>query len=368
MREDILVIKEKRFKPFLKKIEKRDGIFLCTIATTETAQIPGISAAGATPELRKYTAQADVEYLYYEKTFTIKEIPKNPLGPPSPVIITKSACNLMNIPVLIIDAGCEIKPKVPSFIIREKGLKCITTGKSFEDGESLIEKTMVLAKEFVKLNRYVVLGESVPGGTTTALSLLTFLGIDARGKISSSMTDNVHDLKEKIVLQAHNNSKLTREYIYKNPVKIVEAIGDSMQLVNSVLAIFLSKYVPVILAGGTQMIAVTAFIDVLAKYLNEFVNWENIAVATTKWVAYDSNADFKGLAKSIKNLKYVFACNLDFSKSKFEGLRGYEKGLVKEGVGAGGMVVAGFMKNAFTHAEILSEIERLFSKMCDLRE
>ncbi|MCX7769875.1 MAG: TIGR00303 family protein [Proteobacteria bacterium] len=362
--KNLLILKEKDCKDFFKKIIEKDGIFICTIATTETAQIPGISAAGATPELRKYTAQADVEYLYYGKPFTIREIPKNPLGPPSPVIITKAGIDLMGLPIFIIDAGCEIKPYVPSIVLRERGLKCITTGQAFKDGGvELIKKSEVLAKEFLKFDRFVILGESVPGGTTTALSLLSFLGINAFGKVSSSMSDNAHNLKEDVVIRAHKNSKLSKEMILKNPVKIVESIGDSMQLVNAILTIYLSKKVPVILAGGTQMLAVTAFIEVLEKYIGVKANWDNIAVATTRWVACDNKADFVGLAREMGKLKYVFACDLNFSESKMEGLRGYEKGLVKEGVGAGGVITVGFIKKCFSHKKILNEIERLFEKM-----
>ncbi len=364
--KNVFILKEKKCELFFEKIREKDGIFVCTIATTKTAQIPGISAAGATPELRKYTAQADVEYLFYGKTFTIKEIPKNPLGPPSPVIITKAAIDLMKLPVFIINAGCETKPFVPSIVLRGRGLKCITTGEAFKDGgNELVEKSKVLADELLKLDRFIILGESVPGGTTTALSLLSFLGIDSFGKVSSSMSDNAHDLKEEVVKLAHKNAKLSKELIKKNPVKIVESIGDSMQLVNAVLAIFISKKNPVILAGGTQMIAVAAFIEVLEDFLNVKANWDNIAIATTRWVAYDERADFIGLANSIKKLKFVFACDLNFSNSVLEGLKGYEKGLVKEGVGAGGVVTVGFIKGQFSHKKILNNIEHLFAKMCE---
>jgi uncharacterized protein (TIGR00303 family) len=363
--KNLLILKDKKCDLFFKKLIEKEGVFICTIATTETAQIPGISAAGATPELRKYTAQADVEYLYYGKTYTIKEIPKNPLGPPSPVIITKAGIDLMKLPIFVVDAGCEVKPFVPSIVLRDRGLKCITTGQAFKDGGyELIEKSRVLAEEFLKLDRFIILGESVPGGTTTALSLLSFLGIDAFGKVSSSMSDNAHHLKKEVVLKAHKNAKLSQNIIKKNPIKVVESIGDSMQLVNAVLTIYMSRKIPVILAGGTQMLAVAAFIEILEDYLKVKANWNNIAVATTRWVALDDKADFIGLANSIKKLKYVFAGNLNFTRSRLEGLRGYEKGLVKEGVGAGGVVSAGFIKNCFSHNKILKTIERLFEDMC----
>ena len=41
----------------------------------------------------------------------------------------------------------------------------------------------------------IVVGESIPGGTTTALAVLRALGIDARFKVSSSMPENPHNLK-----------------------------------------------------------------------------------------------------------------------------------------------------------------------------
>ena len=50
---DIITISEdsKRGDSFLRLCIDRSPLFICTIATTETAAIPGISAAGASPEL-----------------------------------------------------------------------------------------------------------------------------------------------------------------------------------------------------------------------------------------------------------------------------------------------------------------------------
>ena len=40
-----------------------DPVFIVTIGTTETSKIPGISGAGATPELTVYTPAADAEFM-----------------------------------------------------------------------------------------------------------------------------------------------------------------------------------------------------------------------------------------------------------------------------------------------------------------
>ncbi|MCX7990889.1 MAG: TIGR00303 family protein [Proteobacteria bacterium] len=347
---------------FFKEIKKREGLFICTIATTKTAEIPGISAAGATPRLRRYTAQADVEYLFYEKTYTIKEIPKNPLGPPSPVIITKACLNLSGIPVFIIDAGCQKKAKVPAIIIRQKGLDCITSGKAFDKAEDLFDISKNLAFEFAKLNRFIILGESVPAGTTTALSLMSYYGISAHNKVSSSIKDNAHSLKSEVVKTAHLNFK-KRHKGKSTPFDIVSGIGDSMQIVNGTMALFLADYVPVILAGGSQMLAVVCFMIKLSEYLGKKVRWENISVCTTRWVLEDKTADFRGLSKDVKKDLLVLASDINFSGSKFKGLQMYEEGLVKEGVGAGGIAGAGFIRRYFDQNTLLEEIERLFGKM-----
>ncbi|GAB4437708.1 MAG: TIGR00303 family protein [bacterium] len=364
MIKDVLQVKKNsHFEHFLKFIMGKKGIFVCTIATTKTAEIEGISAAGATPELRRYTAQADVEYLFYEKPITIPEIPKNPLGPPSPVVITKAALNLLKVPVIIIDGGCEIKAKVPQFIFREKGLNCITTGKAFENGEVLFEQADKLAVELSKFDSYVVIGESVPGGTTTALSLMTAFGIDAEGKVSSSMKENAHDIKKETVKRALKRANIKKDDVEKEPLKVVEKIGDSMQIINAALAMRLSHRVPVILAGGTQLIAVVCLMNMLERAKGYKVCWENISLITTRWVAEDRTADFRGLSEKVAEKITVLAANLNFSKSRFQALRMYEKGLVKEGVGAGGIAGAGFLTNSFTFPELMNEIESLYEKM-----
>ncbi len=362
--KDLIVVQDSPYrKGYLERIKSRDCIFVCTIATTKTAEVPGISAAGATPKLRRYTAQADVEYLFYEKTFTIKEIPKNPLGPPSPVVITKAALNLSGMPLLVVDAGCRVKAKVPAITLRNKGLDCISTGKAFDREEELFELSKAFALELGRLGRSVILSESVPGGTTTALSLMSFFGINAHSKVSSSMKDNAHNLKTSLVKTAHKNCPISKKDREKYPLKVVASIGDSMQLTNAVLAIYLADQLPVILAGGSQMLAVAGFISILESYLKKKVCWENISVCTTRWVLEDPTADFKGLSRDVQPKLLTMAADIDFSRSRFEGLRRYEEGLVKEGVGAGGIAGTGFIKGYFDKKSLLFEIERLFGRM-----
>ena len=90
------------------------------------------------------------------------------------------------------------------------------------------------------------------------------------------------------------------------------------------------------LAGGSQMLAVAALIAALEG--REAL--ERVAIATTRWVVEDPAADVRGLATDIDAHLPVLAINLDFSRSRHLGLRGYEQFMVKEGVGAGGACIA----------------------------
>jgi NaMN:DMB phosphoribosyltransferase len=59
----------------------------------------------------------------------------------------------------------------------------------------------------------------------------------------------------------------------------------------------------------------------------------------------------------------ILAADIDFTPSRFEGLKAYEKGIVKEGVGAGGAAIAAMAKlgGAITKDMLLQEIERNYA-------
>jgi NaMN:DMB phosphoribosyltransferase len=94
---------------------------------------------------------------------------------------------------------------------------------------------------------------------------------------------------------------------------------------------------------------------------------ENVALGTTRWIIKDPTADLVGIVKQIGHVP-VLAANLDFSGTKHEGLTFYEKGLVKEGVGAGGISIAAFCQSsgAITCKTLFAEIEKNYEKIMAL--
>ena len=63
----------------------------------------------------------------------------------------------------------------------------------------------------------------------------------------------------------------------------------------------------------------------------------NVIIATTAWVAMDKSSDIASISRQIGIP--VVAANMSFGDAPYPGLRKFDEGYVKEGVGAGGSIV-----------------------------
>ncbi len=339
------------------RLRGKRPLFVCTIAQTDTARIPGLSAAGATPELRELTPAADAEALYYGSARCLHGVPANPLGPPGPAIITIAALRLARIPFLVADAGTRVRPQAPTIRLGETPGACITTGCAVPDAEALYQRGYLLGAQLAACADYLVLGESVPGGTTTALTVLLALGLDAAGRVSSSMAANAHALKEATARQglAHVDPAA----VARAPLRAVAAVGDPMQAAVAGLALGACGRVPVLLAGGTQMAAVLALAHALRRAEGRPLDPRRVAIATTRWVLHDPTADLPGLVGQLGPYA-VLGSGLGFATSRHAPLRRYEDFLVKEGVGAGGAAVAASLRTGAGAARLRRAVERVY--------
>ncbi|OMH34071.1 nicotinate mononucleotide-dependent phosphoribosyltransferase CobT [Motiliproteus sp. MSK22-1] len=355
-----IVAHQNSCQTFLRKLQGTP-LFTCTLASTATAQIPGISAAGATPEKRRYTAALDGEALIHGQPKSLDDIPKSPEGPPSPVVISIAALRLQQSYPLIIDAGCEILPKTPVLSLAGRAGRCITSGRALSYEAEFITNCQQAGGLLAQQAPWLILAESVPGGTTTALALLEGLGIQARGSVSSSFPGGNHRQKEAVVDQALKAATLTGSS--QPALEIVRAIGDPMQPAIALMALEASLKVPVVLGGGTQMAAVAALIQRLYEQ-GHSGNLSNIALATTAWVAKDPSANLAGIINQLPFPMASFYANLSFDRSSIPNLQRYEEGLVKEGVGAGAAAFSAFISAGVSHNRLLEEIETVTRELC----
>lgn len=348
-------------KAWLKKYSGCVPVFTCTLGFTKTALIEGISTAGATPESRRFTALADAEFLVNGVT----PYPQYPLPPLdvgiSPTFITRGVVERFNLPLMVFNSGLVRSHPVITVDLQGKIADCVSTGKALPLTmvEHLYQQGLIWGKKLAEKAKdsYVILSECVVGGTTTALGVLTGLGYDAREKVNSSHPICNHQQKWDIVQQGLHKANLGD---VSDTLAIVAALGDPMQIFVAGVAISACDKVGVMLAGGTQMLAVFALIKALENNYSLSIPLENIIVATTRWVAEDKTGDTVGLAESIGNVA-LCATQLNFSNSLYPSLQVYEQGFVKEGVGAGGSAIASHLLG-MKKEELLQVIEAIVSR------
>ncbi len=343
---------------FIDNLKNKNTLFLCVFATTKTSNIPGITGAGATPELTEYTPAADLELVMYGTPKCLPEIPQTIVGEepaPTPAVITKACLEIADIPLMIADAGAGVKPDLPFIKLGEKPAEDIRTGNSVPDAREIFEKGKILGETLSKITDHLVIGESTPAGTTTALGVLTALGYDANMKVSGSMPENPHDLKQEVVLEGLKAAGYSKGEVIEDALRAVEIVGDPM--IPAVAGVVMGSSIPVTLAGGTQMTAVCAVI----RGIDPDFDFSNICIATTIFVAEDETSDINHITHQIADIT-VIAMDPEFEKSSVAGLKCYLDGSVKEGVGAGGALFAATLKGADMD-DIRAMIEDLCKKI-----
>lgn len=322
----------------LNKKFKGKPVFICTIATTDTSKIHGISGAGASEELNMYTPAADVEIMKYGKPHCMSEIPETVSegeAAPTPSMLTKSCLDLTKTDLVVVDAGCEIRPDLDCYTLSDSYGHNISTGHGVDNPKEIYNQAVKIGEELSEKYDYLVIGESIAAGTTTALGILKALGYDADFKVSGSMPYNPHELKLKTVKEGLKNGGITPGNV--DVFDAIEAVGDPMMA--AVAGLTIGSNVPVVLASGTQMSAVCAVI----KAIKEDFDFTKITIATTIYVAKDETADIFNITKQVSEDININVVDPKFESANHGGLLNYLDGFVKEGAGAGGAMFMALM-------------------------
>ena len=342
--------------------------FACILSFTETALIPQISAAGTSPQARHYTALADGEYLYRGGAKNPKSrrypLPALPAGI-SPAVLTRAMLGHCDIPLCLLSTGLPEMLTVPHISLPTVLAKALNTGAAMTlaQAEALFDSGYQQGKQFTvtcasTADNYLVLGESVAGGTTTAQAVLSALGYEVAEQMSSSHLRANHPQKRALVEQGlarWRDRAYPVDISQLAPINAAAALGDPMQLVAAGIMLSASCSVGVLLAGGAQMLAVYALARAIAHQRNIVWNPSQVVVGTTRWVVEDASADTIAIAQAI-GAPYL-ASQLSFARSPYVQLRAYERGFVKEGTGAGGCAIAAHLYKNCTNAQLRHAIE-----------
>jgi len=290
-------------------------------------------------------------------------MPRSPAGVVSPVVITRACAGLFAWPITIVDCGVFQQPRTQFITLGDLVAECISTGAAQDRAHvnRLFERGIALGKELARTCDCLVLAECVPGGTTTAYAVLTLLGYKIAGCVSSSLPAGNHEVKQKLVEAGLKRLKLEHPSFQEDPFAALAAMGDPMQAVVAGMTVAAGATVPVLLAGGSQMLAVYALLTAHCPELERTI--PKLAVCTTKWVVLDKSADTLRLSQLVKS-PLASDC-IDLSKSQHAALRAYEEGHVKEGCGAGAALLLAALSGAYCEAEIIKAIDVAYDELMD---
>ncbi|OPY36450.1 MAG: hypothetical protein A4E35_01989 [Methanoregula sp. PtaU1.Bin051] len=315
--------------PFLSPVPEIKAVrpaFCGILANTMLSTVAGISGAGPSPEATLLTPNLDAELIVQGAITSVAAKPNTPTGCPTPASITRAMMELTGITPLFINAGLAHAPAVPCLDLYGSAGNDPRTCDAVPSAGALFERGKWAGKYLSQTSGLLVLGESVPGGTTTALCVLRALGYQA--SVSSSFVANPLALKESVCSAVLER---VREQGAGTPLDIVRCAGDPMMPVAAGIAAAYEG--TLILAGGTQMLAVAALLKAMGGRLP--------LVATTSFVRDDASANVPELAGQVgAAMIYV---DPGFSDLGHDGLARYCSGEVKEGMGAGGAIALAYL-------------------------
>ncbi|ABB49499.1 conserved hypothetical protein [Prochlorococcus marinus str. MIT 9312] len=342
-----------RIKILQKKINNFK-IFL-VIAGTNTSQIKGISAAGINAKSRRITALADAEFLLKGASKDHKyKLPRLNAGV-TPALISHVCSKLINVYPVIVPLGIGVRPYFNHLVVEDRDLgpsNCLTTGKSMtkERVLNLYEKGLAIGKSS---KQPILISESVPGGTTTAQAVMEAFGLRVSNLVGSSLFKAPRELRRKVVQKGLLNANLKTDF---DSFDVVASVGDPFQAFSMGLLIGARlANQPVILSGGSQMLAVILLVLEFLGEKNKDDFIEDVFIATTGWLVKDNSLnDLLNLINEKYDANLLgLASPLNFQSSIYKELMDYELGHVKEGVGAGGISILAFL-NGFKNKEIVS--------------
>ena len=294
-------------------------VFAIVLGNTLLSTVPGVSGAGMSPEKTLLTPVLDSELIIHGAIRSRKWKPNTPTGCPTPAVITRAMMTLLGREPLFINAGLTTRPVIPCLDVYGEPGKDPREGDAVPRARELYARGEQVGRLLSQSGDLLVLGECVPGGTTTALCVLRGLGIPA--SVSSSFVNNPVVLKEAICAQVQERIRAENT---KDPLDVIRIGGDPMLAVAAGIASSFKG--ETVLAGGTQMLAVAAVLRELGKKVP--------SVVTTVYVRDDPSAGFTATADIIGTR--VYYVDPDFATIGHKGLARYCVGEVKEGIGAGG--------------------------------
>ena len=338
---------------FIESLRGAKATFMLALSNTATSSIKGITQAGI-PGSIYLTPTLDSEFMCTGQVRSLPSVATTPKGVPTPALISRAIHTLnpfSNIELL--NLGLDVKPNIDYFKIHNFDIN--PSGAINKDANinafEIFSKATAFGQTYECKDEYLVLGESVPSGTTSARATAMALGYDCSELFSSSFKDVPNSIRDEVVNDALKNITSTDDVF-----SILSKVSDNMIIFVAGFILGLNNRIPIILAGGTQMASVLLVVNSILRQMNGKIQTSNLSLCTTSWVYEDTNSDIKALLNMLDFELNTYYTDFDFMLSNHPALSLYDQGEAKEGVGAGGCLAYGFL-NGLNSEQITRKVE-----------
>ncbi len=325
---------------------------LLVAGSTRTAAVPGLSAAGADPDLRGHTPAADAEIVEYGQPVRSPVVPVSPSGCPTPAAVTRAVRETLGFDSTVVDGGLAEPTAAGTVTVGARPGGDIREDDPVPTAPGAYEAARQFGRKLPEDE--LLVAESVPGGTTTAMGVLRALGEPAA--VSSSLPENPLKQKRAVVTEGLDASGLEPGGAANRPKRAVRRMGDPVLATAAGVARgALETDTAVTLAGGTQMLAVAALLrhDGVDRRLD---------LATTSYVAADDTADLAGVADTLD--VDVTVTDPGFDGRDHAGMAPFAAGEAKEGVGMGGALALA-RRAGVPMSEVRTSFAEVYDRLLD---
>lgn len=233
--------------------------------TTATARIDGLSPADADPDLLAHAPSADAELIEYGRLVRAPGVPVSP----TPAAVTRAVRECVGFETLVVDAGLAEPTGAPTVDVGAK------PGRDVREADPVptAPGAWVAARDLGRAlpDDELVIGETIPGGTTTAQGVRRALGVgeephtsddgEAVPPVSSSLPANEPDRKRAVIDAGFEASDVEPGEAAYRPKLAVRFLGDPVLAVVAGLAAgALESGTEVVLGGGARLLTAVALL------------------------------------------------------------------------------------------------------------
>jgi hypothetical protein len=235
-------------------VDERTRLFL--VAGTTRTPVDGDPDVGdGDSDLRDQAPSADAELVAYGRPV------RAPLAavrtPPAAAVVTRAVHDLVDVHPVVLDGGLAAPTAAPTVSVGARPGRDIREGDPVPTAPGAFAAARALGTDLPV--EELVVGDTVPGGTTTALAVLGALGVDPPAL--PSVPDARRSRREALVTEALAASDLTPGGAAHHPELAVRFAGDPGLAAVAGLAVgAVSAGRAVVLSGGIRAFTAAALV------------------------------------------------------------------------------------------------------------